>query len=102
MNYRKVVTATVGIAALLMSGCAETPIGGGTLLDRTFGDAVRAARLQQTLNPNASQNFVAPAGLDGQAAKATIDRYERSFEMPPPPVNVFTIGVGSGAGGGAR
>jgi hypothetical protein len=39
------------------------------------------------------------AGLDGPAADATIDRYHKSYETPPQPVNVFTIGIGSGSGG---
>jgi hypothetical protein len=100
MDIRKLFTPAACLAALVLTACAEPRIGGNTLTDQTFGDAVRAAQAQQTINPNASQNPVAPQGMDGAAAKATIDRYGKSFETPPPPVNVYTIGVGSGGSAG--
>jgi hypothetical protein len=97
MNYRKSAIAAACLAALFAGGCSNR-IGGNAPTDQSFGDAVRAAQSRQTLNPMASQNPT-PAVLDGQAAKATVDRYEKSFELPPPPVNVYTIGVGTGTGG---
>jgi hypothetical protein len=81
-----------------IAGCTATPE-----LDRNFGNAVRAARLQQTLNPNAGSNTGPVAGLDGAAAKSTIDRYNDSFKAPPPVINVINIGgsiAGGGGGGG--
>jgi hypothetical protein len=76
----------------VLAGCASnTPI-----LDQHFGDAVNAAKAQQTLNPEASQNKDPVAGIDGVAAKATIDRYQKSFEQPPATTNIFNIGVGTG------
>ncbi len=81
------------IGAALIAGCAETP-----RVDEHFGEAVRAATAQQIVNPDASLNKDPVAGIDGQAANSTVDRYHKSFQVPPPPVNVFTIGVGSGGG----
>ena len=76
---------------LLVSGCvAQTPN-----LDATFGDAVNTATAQQVVNPDAVQQAAPPAGLDGQAAKATMDRYHKSFERPPVQSNAYTIGVSS-------
>jgi hypothetical protein len=66
-------------------------------LDDNFGKAVNAAKAQQIINPDASQNTDPAAGLDGQAADATMNRYHRSFVAPQPPTNVFNIGVSSGA-----
>ena len=84
----------LGAAALaLIAGCAETP-----RVDEHFGEAVRAATAQQIVNPDASLNKDPVAGIDGQAANSSIDRYHRSYQVPPPPVNVFTIGVGTGGG----
>ncbi|MBI1891477.1 MAG: hypothetical protein HYS18_12575 [Burkholderiales bacterium] len=82
--------------AVWLAGCVSTP----SQTDEQFGNAVRAAKAVQTINPEASRNTKAPTGLEGTAAKATMDRYEKSFESPPPPVNVFTIGIGSGTGSG--
>ena len=65
-------------------------------LDARFGDAVNVAKAQQTLNPDASRNRNVVAGMDGKAAQETMVRYRDSFKNPPPPANVFTIGVGTG------
>lgn len=86
--------ATALAAAALLAGCvAQTP-----QLDAHFGEAVNAAKAQQILNPDASRNRDPVTGIDGPAANAAIDRYHKSYENPPPPVNVFNIGVGSGTG----
>lgn len=87
-------TVAIGIAALLAGCAARTPV-----LDRHFGEAVNTAKAQQTVNPDASRDPDPVAGLDGPAADATIDRYHKSYETPPQPVNVFTIGIGGGSGG---
>lgn len=96
MTKRTVRTVLgLGCAVALLGGCAmahyETEAG--------FGDTVRAAQAQQTINPDASRNLAPPNGLEGAAAKAVVDRYEKSFETPPAPVNVFNIGVGNNSGG---
>lgn len=89
---------TIGIAFLCVAlgGCATptpTPI-----LDSHFGEAVRTARALQTLNPEASLNMSSVTGLDGQASKEAIARYQASFKTPPPSMNVINIG-GSMTGG---
>lgn len=93
----KIVLAGL-LASAALSGCApNTP-----RLDANFGDAVNTAKAQQTINPDASQNTDPVAGLDGQAASAVIDRYNKSYEKPPAPANVFTIGVGGASTGTTR
>jgi hypothetical protein len=86
----------LGLALMLsLTGCASpTP-----MLDEHFGEAVRAARLAQTLNPNAGQDTAPVTGMDGVAAEQSIDRYHASFRNPPPVVNVVNIGGGIGGGG---
>ncbi|WP_036302640.1 hypothetical protein [Methylotenera sp. L2L1] len=85
------------IASVAMAGCAtNTPV-----LDEHFGEAVNAAKAQQTINPDASMNTDPVAGVGGQPADAAIDRYHKSFAQPPVSPNVFNIGIGSsGSGGG--
>lgn len=82
----------------LLAGCASSAT---PKIDGAFGDAVNAAKAQQTMYPEASQNTEAVNGIDGEAANAAIDRYHRSFERPPVTGNIFNIGVGSGVGAGS-
>ena len=81
-------------SALFLGGCASQK----TNLDEHFGEAVNTAKAQQTINPDASRDTDPVAGIDGQAAQAVMERYHKTFQSPPPPVNVFTIGVGAGGG----
>ncbi len=70
-------------------GCANTTT---PILDSRFGDAVVQARLLQTLNPDASNNNDPVAGLDGEAARHAMERYQESFKVPPATFNVINIG----------
>ncbi len=89
-------------AVLVLQACATTSpdvdawLSTSPRLDARFGDAVNVAKAQQTLNPDASRNRNVVAGMDGKAAQETMVRYRDSFKNPPPPANVFTIGVGTG------
>jgi hypothetical protein len=92
---------TIAAALLALQACAasrplETYFAVSPRLDASLGDAVNIAKAQQTLNPDASKNRNIVAGIDGKAAQETILRYRESFKSPPPPSNVFTIGVSSG------
>lgn len=63
----------------LLAGCASvTPND-----DARFGDAVRAARAAQTLNPAAPARDDPMPGLDGKAAISAQERYQDSFKSPP-------------------
>lgn len=93
LNAKTMLAGLCGM--LLLAGCANrTP----TQVDQKFGEAVNTAKAQQIINPDGPRNTDPVKGIDGKAADATVDRYHKSFESPPPPVNVFTIGVGGGGG----
>jgi hypothetical protein len=86
-------------ASLMLGACASslwTP-------DATFGEAVRNAQQTQVLDPSAPASAPLALGTDGVIAKSAVDRYQKSFEVLPLPVNVLNIGVGTGVGNmGAR
>ena len=86
-KYRRTMIA-VAVAAL--AGCASTT----PTLDAHFGEAVRTARAQQTINPDGPRNPDPVAGLDGRAAKSAMDNYQGSFKAPPPTFSVINIGGG--------
>ncbi|NMM20016.1 MAG: hypothetical protein HHJ15_08730 [Rhodoferax sp.] len=73
--------------ATQFTGCASTT----PELDAKFGDAVRAARESQTLNPTASTNKDPVLGLDGKAAVNALERYQDSFKSPPKTFEVINI-----------
>ncbi len=75
---------------LTVAGCANTTPN----LDRHFGQGLNLAKAQQTLNPQAGRNLDPVSGIDGKAAKSAYDAYQKSFRMPAPQPNAFTIGVG--------
>jgi len=75
---------------VLLAGCSTTP-----RLDRQFGSSVAALRVQQSMHANAPVNRDPVAGMDGQAASAAYDSYQKSFSAPAPQPAAFTIGVGT-------
>jgi len=84
----------IALSAVLLAACSTTTTPD---YDLRFGDAVRQARMRQTLNPTASANPDPVLGLDGKAAQETIHLYHDSFKAPPPVVNVINIGGSVGA-----
>lgn len=73
------ITKTIaGIAALLLlQGCASAP-----RFEKNFGTAVRANLAAQTVDPRAAANTNPANGIDGPAALAAHERYQRSFAQP--------------------
>jgi len=76
--------------ALALGGCANTPN-----LDAKFGDSVRLARAQQTLNQQAGRVPRPVNGMDGPSASAAYQNYQQSFTTKDSQSDAFTIGVGS-------
>jgi type IV pilus biogenesis protein CpaD/CtpE len=72
------VGIAIAIAALLLQGCVQTT----PKWDRQFGDTVRANLAAQVLDPAAAANPNPATGIDGRAAAAAQERYEKSFANP--------------------
>jgi hypothetical protein len=83
--------ACLGIVVIMLAGCAI----GLTRLEADYGRSIDLAMSNQTLDPAAQQNLAPVYGLDGKAAMGTLERYQTSFEKPPPPPS-FVISVGQG------
>lgn len=79
----------LALLPVALAGCvAPTPH-----YDQHFGEAVRAAVAQQTINPDASRNTDPVKGLDGKAATQTINNYDKSFASPE---TGKSLGIGTG------
>jgi hypothetical protein len=85
-----ILTCITLASACLLSACAPTT----PKFDATFGNTVRSAIAEQTLNPDASGNTAPVSGIDGRAAREAVDRYQKSFAQPDPQPSVFAIGIG--------
>lgn len=79
----------VMLVLAVTSGCGTTPA-----LDRNFGRSVALLRAQQVVSPQAALNRDPVAGMDGKAANAAYDSYQKSFTAPVPQAAAFTIGIG--------
>jgi hypothetical protein len=89
------LTLTVVLA---LAGCSSYP----SRIDQQFGNTMRSLVRLQTVNPNAPVAASTLTLSDAQAAHAAVNRYQRSFEVPPAAANVFNIGVGSTPTGQAQ
>jgi hypothetical protein len=88
-TMQRVIAFAIIALIVLLAGCAGSPT---PEYDLKFGNAVREARARMTLNPNAGANPDLAVGMDGKSARDAITLYERSFQSPPPVVNVINIG----------
>lgn len=81
-----------------LASCAQTTPG----WDERFGDSVRQARAQQTIDPAAGQRAAALAGLDGKASVGVMRTlgisYGYSLREPVPPTPLITLMPANTAG----
>lgn len=89
---------TVGLAALATATLLCACTAPSPRVDAHFGESVTAAKVAESIDPTGQRANQSTAGIDGEAASAALRRYYKSFVTPPPPGNVFTIGVSSGGG----
>jgi len=79
--------------ALIMLACAIAGCNTVTPnFDSRFGDAVRQARRNMTINPDAGKQAGPSPGIDGPSAAEAVNLYHDTFKAPPPVVNVINIG----------
>ena len=89
----EVAMSSAALVTALLGGCATEP---APYLEARLGEAVRAARVQQTIDLDASKNSDPVAGMDGTSAKTSIERYYKSFDAPPPTFTIINVGGSTG------
>lgn len=96
MKSRAMLLLPALLAAL--TGCAQTTPG----WDESFGDSVRQARAQQTIDPAAGHRATALNGLDGKASVGVMRALGISFgyslREPVPPASTLVLVPGNTAG----
>ena len=78
------------ILAALLQGCSTTP-----RFNEHFGDSVRANLAAQVIDPAAARNADPVAGIDGAAARASHERYQRSFQQAESGMDKSLVGANS-------
>ncbi|BAX63760.1 hypothetical protein [Burkholderia stabilis] len=76
--------------AFALAGCMSS----SPVWDSRFGDSVRTVMQAQIIDPHAAEHTVSAPGVDGSAAAAALDNYDKSFKQIQPPANAFVIGIG--------
>ena len=77
----------VGIFLISVS-CA-----GPSRVEMDYGTSFKLAKFNQILNPEAEKNLEPVTGLNGKAAQATMEKYQKDFEKAPlTPTYTFNIG----------
>jgi hypothetical protein len=75
IRLRSVFVTLLGVCLAALSGCSATP-----RFNDQFGVAARANLSAQVLAPLGGTNADPTLGIDGAAARATQERYQRSFK----------------------
>ncbi len=93
MKIERIKGMGAGLLAVgVLAGCTATTT---PRYDEKFGEAANMAKAQQVINPDASQSRNPVKGIDGQAAKSSMDNYHKAYESPTaaPSGGVGSIGV---------
>ncbi len=84
---------SVMTGAVLLAGCTNSMTG---RVQMDYGTSYQLAKHNQILNPDAEKNLGPVYGFEGNAAQATLGKYEKSFtkENVAP---VYSINIGGTA-----
>lgn len=91
MCIRRLPILLVIVLGALLQGCSSTP-----RFNKDFGVSVRANLAAQVIEPAAGANTNPVHGMDGAAALAAQERYQRSFKENDPSANQPLITVSRG------
>jgi hypothetical protein len=75
ITRNRLAAAAAALAGLLLQGCSATP-----RFEDHFGASLRANLAAQVIDPAAAANANPVSGVDGIAALAARERYQRSFK----------------------
>ena len=91
MSTRRYPVLLAAMLGVLLQGCSSTP-----RFNDHFGESVRANLAAQVIDPAAAANTNPTHGVDGTAALAAQERYQRSFKEKDPSANQPLIVVSGG------
>ena len=84
----------ITLFSFLLLGCA-----GPSRLEMDYGTSFKLQKFNQTLDPGAEKNLALVEGLDGNAASAIVDQYQKGFSAAEKG-STYNISIGGGGGTG--
>lgn len=75
----------LALALALSGGCLQGCVAPTPQWDARFGDATRANLAAQVIDPAPANAANPAAGVDGRAARAAYEAYQRSYANPTQP-----------------
>ncbi len=88
------VLSAVLFLATILAAC------GPSRLQMDYGTSYQLQKFNQTANPEAGKKVEPVEGMDGRAAQAAREKYQKGFEKEPP-AQVYNLTIG-GIQGGTR
>ncbi len=88
------VLSALFLLATILGGCAPSR------LEMDYGTSYQLQKFNQIANPEAGKKVEPAEGMDGKAAQAANEKYQKGFEKEAaPPLYTLSIGgIGTGAG----
>ena len=85
--------------SFLSIGCAglnqeKVTLSPPSRLEMDYGTSFHLMKFNQIADPEAEKNLEPVTGFDGQAAKATLDKYRKDFEKPAE-APAYTLSIGT-------
>jgi len=85
--------------SFLSIGCAglnqeKVTLSPPSRLEMDYGTSFNLMKFNQIADPEAEKNLEPVTGFDGQAAKATLDKYRKDFEKPAE-APAYTLSIGA-------
>jgi len=85
--------------SLLSIGCVgpnqeKLTLSPPSRLEMDYGTSFNLMKFNQIADPEAEKNLEPVTGFDGQAAKATLDKYRKDFEKPAE-APAYTLSIGT-------
>ncbi len=75
------------LLATILAAC------GPSRLEMDYGTSYKLQKFNQIADPEAGKKVEPAEGMDGRAAEATMDRYQKGFEKEPK-APVYSISIG--------
>jgi hypothetical protein len=84
-----IISVCLIVAMIFIAGCASQ-----SRLAMDYGTSYELQKFNQILNAEAEKNLEPVVGINGEAARASIDKYKKGFEKQKTAATVYNFNLG--------